>query len=186
MKIIQTKWPTYILSGGKSSRFGSDKARFMIEKKPLIQHVYDSLKPMSTSICVIADKPDKYQDLGLNTMTDIHGGLGPISGIHTALKHAQEPWIFIASCDLLGFDSQWVSLLWSALHPKSQILAFKSQKWEPLFAFYHQSSLVIIEDMIDNQNFTLWKLLERLNTTAVLHPRQWEQVTQVNRKDDLI
>ena len=51
--------PAYILSGGRSSRFGSDKARALAAGKPLILHAADTVAPVAASITVVADRPDK-------------------------------------------------------------------------------------------------------------------------------
>lgn len=75
-----------ILAGGKSSRFGSDKAVAWVHGKPLMQHAIDGLTPQVDAIIscgytwpdveMIADQPEP--------------GLGPLGGLNAALAIAAE------------------------------------------------------------------------------------------------
>ncbi len=77
----------YILSGGYSSRFGSDKARVRIGGRELIRSVADELRSIGP-ITVVADSFGKYGDLGLNTVGDIWPHLGPMGGLLSSILHA--------------------------------------------------------------------------------------------------
>src|SRR4051794_14706591 len=77
-------FPAYILAGGQSQRFGSDKARAPLDGKPLIVHVAESLKPIASSVTVVAKDFGEYDDLGLVSIGDLQPGLGPMGGLLTA------------------------------------------------------------------------------------------------------
>ena len=57
--------PAYILAGGRSVRFGSDKARALVEGEPLIRRVADGLAQVTGSITAVAQQADAYADLGV-------------------------------------------------------------------------------------------------------------------------
>ena len=79
--------PIYILAGGKSSRFGNphdDKALAEINNTPLILRLAEQLQPIANPLTIVADRADKYQHLGLNTIADHQPGLGPLAGLHRA------------------------------------------------------------------------------------------------------
>ena len=60
----------------------------------------------------VADVADKYQALGLRTIPDCVAGAGPIGGVLTAVEDcADQRWLLVASCDLVGVDCNWVDLL---------------------------------------------------------------------------
>src|SRR5947207_199580 len=80
--------PVYIAAGGESSRFGSDKARALIGGQPIIRRIAAELEPIASRMVVISDVPDKYADLGLETIADITPGRGPIAALQMALYHA--------------------------------------------------------------------------------------------------
>jgi len=79
---------TYILAGGRSSRFGSDKARELINGTPQIVNLYQRFSEQRQSQAfVVAGSKEAYIDLKLPTIADATPNLGPVSGVVTALEH---------------------------------------------------------------------------------------------------
>jgi molybdopterin-guanine dinucleotide biosynthesis protein A len=87
-----------ILAGGKSTRFGSDKAEAMLDGRPLVDHVLASLRKQCDDIVLcgreregmasIPDRPDRDQ--------------GPLGGLNAAFHHAAERGhdeVLSAACD---------------------------------------------------------------------------------------
>ncbi|MEP9402156.1 molybdenum cofactor guanylyltransferase [Sphingomonas silueang] len=73
-----------ILAGGRSSRFGSDKALALLHGRALIDRVADALRPQVDALVVVGrDHP------GLTGTPDRPAAdLGPLGGIAGALAHA--------------------------------------------------------------------------------------------------
>lgn len=73
-----------VLAGGRSSRFGSDKALADLHGKPLLQHAVDALALQCDDTIVCGrDWP------GLKSVADRPGpDLGPLGGLAAALHHA--------------------------------------------------------------------------------------------------
>jgi molybdenum cofactor guanylyltransferase len=185
LSIVVQKVPVYILAGGKSSRFGSDKARALVAGKPLILRVAENLKAVASSISVIADVAAKYSDLGFETIADDVGGLGPLGGLKTALRHRGVGWLFLTSCDVVSFNPQWIELLQRGAATGSSAAAFKTEMWQPLPALYHSSIGALVERHIAADTRALWKLLDAANAVAVPAPRDWAQFRQVNTQQEL-
>lgn len=122
------KLPVYFLAGGKSRRFGSDKARAVLAGLPLITRLVEMLSSRATYITVIADAADKYADLGYKTLADIQPGLGPLGGIQTALADYRlqqsnhntndysigNGWLLVVSCDWVEIRAGWIETLLKA------------------------------------------------------------------------
>ena len=146
--------PIYILSGGKSSRFGSDKARAALHGEPLLARIVRVLKPSAARFTVVADTPNKYADLGLRTIADIRPGLGPMGGLLSALKDlSASDWLLLVSCDMVALDCAWIGALESARTSDARTVAFKGERIEPLFALYHSDLIEDIERAIDSGDF---------------------------------
>ncbi len=94
--------PVCILSGGRSSRFGSDKARALLRFVPLIVHVVRTAESVASRVTVVADTADKYAGLGLKTIVDLTPGLGPIGGLNTVLVPAPPCWITLQDINTPG------------------------------------------------------------------------------------
>lgn len=69
-----------VLAGGRSSRFGSDKAMALLNGKTLIDHASASLAPHVAEL-VICGRADGLADRP-------HPDMGPLGGLNAALHHA--------------------------------------------------------------------------------------------------
>ncbi len=70
-----------ILAGGKSSRFGSDKALALLDGRPLIAHVAASLALQCDAIIVVGRAQAGYRCVGDRPSAD----MGPLAGLAGAL-----------------------------------------------------------------------------------------------------
>lgn len=106
------------MAGGRSSRFGSDKARVQIDDSPLLLALRHELIEQGHSVEIVADRADRYADLGVECLVDWQADLGPVAGVATALKHREQHqpgWLLLISCDLLVWRAAWFEQLSSAL-----------------------------------------------------------------------
>ncbi|RVT89154.1 molybdopterin-binding protein [Sphingomonas crocodyli] len=90
-----------VLAGGRSSRFGSDKARAMLEDRPLIDHARDTIAPFVDAMAT--DIPDHPAP-----------GLGPLGGLCGALRHAKARGfdaVVVTACDIPQLPSDVVPKL---------------------------------------------------------------------------
>jgi len=144
----------YILAGGRSSRFGSDKARATVDDIPLVVRLRQSIaRSVNAQIFVIANEVNAYHDLGVAALADDIPHLGPVSGIATALEHFQNAtalvenattlqsdlriqiadritsqWCLILSCDLLEWHNEWLVCLTNELARKQPAHDYPSSK----------------------------------------------------------
>ena len=178
--------PVYIFAGGRSSRFGSDKARAVLAGRPLIVHVAEQVLPCASSITVVADRAGKYDDLGLRTIPDPDPGKGPMSGLQTALHDCPAPgWIAVVSCDLAGLKTAWMTALLLLRSDGPVAIAFKGERWEPLLALYHTNLRDAVDRRIASDQQAMHRLLDDHNSIAEPLPADWPPVCQVNTRDDL-
>lgn len=99
-----------IIAGGRSRRFGSDKALAEIGGKTLIDHVADALAAQTDALIVCGrDWP------GLTSVPDRPApDQGPLGGICAALRHAADNGFYAvltAGCDTLPVPGDLRSLL---------------------------------------------------------------------------
>ncbi|WP_340317553.1 molybdenum cofactor guanylyltransferase [Rhizorhabdus argentea] len=74
-----------VLAGGRSSRFGSDKAEALWQGKPLVEHALDALRPLVDDL-VLCGRP--YGGGALAIPDRPAAGMGPLAGLNAALHHA--------------------------------------------------------------------------------------------------
>ncbi|MEI8194689.1 MAG: molybdenum cofactor guanylyltransferase [Phycisphaerae bacterium] len=179
--------PTYILAGGRSRRFGSDKARALVEGVSLLVRLTEQLKGLTPRVTIIADTPDKYTDLGLQVIVDTVPNQGPIGGLLTALEH--EPnlgWILLMSCDLLDLPRTELQALMPLCTPNVHAVAYRSDTgWQPLPAFYHTNLIPLIREHIAAGRRALWQVLETTATAAAPCPPAWIEGMGANTPAEL-
>jgi molybdopterin-guanine dinucleotide biosynthesis protein A len=186
VELAMGRVPVYILSGGKSSRFGKDKARALYRGIPILLHIARSFEPFAKNITIVADRIGKYDDLGFRTIIDKTKGLGPIGGLQAAVSDLNDDrWLFLSSCDLLGIKPKWLQILLSGRTGRAQAVAFKGKLWEPMPALYHTSAREVVDRVIIKPQNALWQLFEEIETVSMDYPDDWEKSININTKSDL-
>lgn len=94
----------FVLVGGRSSRFGADKALHPLGGRPMALCVADVVAQAAASVTLVGP-PEKYAALGLSVIPDKDvggkpGGIGPLGGILAALEASASAWNLIVACDL--------------------------------------------------------------------------------------
>jgi molybdenum cofactor guanylyltransferase len=175
----------FILAGGRSSRFGEDKALAEVEGKPLILHVATAAAALPASIAVVADAPDKYAPLGLRTLADLVPGAGPLGGLLTALSAAKgEAPILLLSCDLLGLQTEWLCALLQA-DPTEAVALFDTEPLQPLLARYAPALKPELERPLAIGDTAMHRFVRAHQPLLLPRPAGWETLKNVNRREDL-
>jgi len=180
---FRSETPAYILAGGHSRRFGSDKARATLRGRPLILTLSDQLIGLGFKVTVVGKHDDQYTDLGLDTIGDIEPDQGPIGGLHTALTHRGEGWLLLCSCDMLDIDEHWIAALFDRAHrsPDADVIAARDERWQPFPALYH-ARLRAAPALREAGSFQ--RLLERVRTERI-DAGALPAVRQINTAEEL-
>lgn len=158
----------YIIAGGKSSRFGEDKTLYMFRDRPLIEHVVEAIRPVIERITIIGDASGKFDRLGLPSHGDIISGIGPLGGLHTALKIADTDRIFVFACDMPGLNSGLIRhMSYLDIGSHHAIVPVIDGFYEPLHAVYSKTCLGIVEHFIGEGKHQLVKMLKGIDIRVV-------------------
>ncbi|MEM6458213.1 MAG: molybdenum cofactor guanylyltransferase [Planctomycetota bacterium] len=175
--------PHYVLAGGRSRRFGSDKARHRIDGVPMVVRVAEAFAEHALSTTAIAREANAYADLGLPTVADDLPNAGPLAGLATALRHANEShtsgggggggWLLLSSCDLRRPDAATLTPLARALeqHDAAWAAVYRRDgRFEPFPGLYHASIAGAVRDTLASPRRSFQALLsgagERVATAA--------------------
>ena len=188
--------PAYILGGGKSRRFGSDKARAMLHGEPLIVRIARRLTAEGDQVAAVADVAGKYADLGLRTIADRQRDRGPLAGLEAALgdrlDRAGPGWIMLASCDLADIQPAWLVALQHAMTLQTGTadagaVAFRSDFWQPFPAAFHTRCLEGVQQCLGGGRASFQRLFSGLAAaaSALPLPTDWPDIPQVNTPAEL-
>jgi len=101
-----------ILAGGKSRRFGADKAVAKLGDKSLIDYTINKLEPKFAEILVITNNPMQVSKDNIFFIKDtMSGQLGPLVGILSAMEWVKNndknyEWIISFPCDTPFFEEE--------------------------------------------------------------------------------
>ena len=101
-----------ILAGGKSRRFGADKADAKLGDKSLIDYTINKLEPKFAEILVITNNPMQVSKNNIFFIKDTMAGqLGPLVGILSAMEWVKNndknyEWIISFPCDTPFFEEK--------------------------------------------------------------------------------
>ena len=95
-----------ILAGGKSSRYGKNKAFIKINGIPLIEKVITVMGSVFQELIIITNTPHKYSHLRLPVYKDLIEGLGPLGGIFTGLTAISKDAGFFVACDMPSLNRE--------------------------------------------------------------------------------
>lgn len=149
----------FILIGGRSSRFGSDKAFTEFEGKMLAvraaETVEKALSPKTLRFVAASDGQfgaDLIFRLGRPVVADLKPGFGAWSGLHTALAYSSTEWTFVLACDLPLVSKGFISGI-ADLIDETVVAVIPRQpdgRLQPLCAFYRRRTVLsAIEKLID-------------------------------------
>jgi molybdopterin-guanine dinucleotide biosynthesis protein A len=90
-----------ILVGGDSSRMGVDKASFEVDGVAMAQRVAQAaLDAGANEILLIGGTQAKTKKLTGTWKKDLYPGQGPLGGVITAMKSANNDAVVVVSCDM--------------------------------------------------------------------------------------
>ena len=174
--------PVYILAGGSSRRYGSDKARVLIDGAPLLVRVSRQLERIASTVSVVVRSAGDYDDLGLSTVVDSIPRQGPLGGLLTALEDAApRPWIFLAACDQVGIRIAWARALLDARGDDVRAVVYRSDRYHPLFALYHVELIEEIRRRIRVGELKMQHLFDEVPARVLPVPEDWEKLVNLNR-----
>jgi molybdopterin-guanine dinucleotide biosynthesis protein A len=134
-----------LLAGGRSSRFGSNKALTRLADGFLIEYPARVLAGLFTNRLLITNTPDEYDFLGWPMAGDVYPDAGPLAGIHAALKSAQTPLLFVAGCDMPFLDKRLIAYLCGLADGYDAVVPRTGKGLEPLHAVYRREIVDVIE-----------------------------------------
>ena len=172
----------YILIGGQSQRFGSQKWKVQIDGKPVLDHLWEKCSDFGSRWVV-----GKHQPIGLDNpfIKDKLILRAPFNGLYTSLQHTRSEWNLILSCDLPLMTATVIEKLWRKKHNNSYGVIPKTRKGlEPLAGFYNRRLMSLLHSRLDNEDFSLQSLIENEDFTIINMDSDKDSFFNLNKPED--
>ena len=173
-----------VLAGGKSTRFGSDKALARLGEKPLIIHVIEMALNLADEVVVAIGREDNavvYRKLLPTSVTLVKDRLhakSPLVGMVGGLQLMKSGYAMVLSCDTpFAKDDVLRFLFKRAGHSDAVIPKWPNGDIEPLQAVYRvKSAIPAARFALHRQEFRLVDMIKRLNSVTYVPVREIKRI----------
>ena len=179
-----------ILAGGKSTRMGTDKALLKIEGETLLAKAVKLCRSVCDEILISSNSEDHNVE-NIVRIPDEIKDCGPLGGIYSCLRQAENEWSFVISVDATFVKPEFVSFLVNQKFKNyDAVVPFHEKGKEPLIALYNKSTLPFLEKNLEDGIYKMHFLLENHKTNFV-DAQKWIKLNpllfhNINFPDDLI
>lgn len=180
-----------ILSGGKSSRMGFNKAFIDIDGRPIIHRTVSLFKELFEEIVIVANDPAEYEEFNIAVVADMVKDAGSLGGICTGLFHSASEYNFVAACDMPFLNKEVILSMIKLSDGWSVTVPFIMGRYHPLHAIYSKRCIKPIEEMIKAKDLRITNLFQRVKVKR-LEEKEWlsgeeilSSVDNINTKEDL-
>ena len=181
-----------VLAGGRSVRFGGEKAVAVLEGRPLLLWAVDRLRTVCTRVAANVRPGTEAEAValaaGLPTLHDAPGdALGPLAGVKVGLIWAEQlgaRTLAVSPCDApLLPDDLFAHLLERA--DGGAAMAETTDGRQPLCALWPVSALpAVCEALVGGAHPPTWQVLERIGARKVTFADA-AAFANVNTREDL-
>ena len=130
-----------VLTGGESTRMGTDKAFVTVEGQPMAGRVAAALHDAGASeVLAVGGDLDRLAGAGLDARPDPRQGTGPLGGLLSAFAVVRQPAVVVLATDLAWIDVPTITSLVVALTDGVDAAVARTGHWEPLCAAWRVAS----------------------------------------------
>jgi molybdopterin-guanine dinucleotide biosynthesis protein A len=159
-----------VLAGGRSSRFGSNKAVQALAGKPLICHVVERVSNVADHVLVVIGHGEPRAEYHavlsshVRVINDELEGKNPLVGIVTGLKAAKSEYAAVLACDIPFVNDAVIEHLFrSASSSDAAIPRWNTGRIEPLEAVYRRlPTLRAAQEALAEESSSQKEMISRL------------------------
>jgi molybdenum cofactor guanylyltransferase len=180
-----------ILAGGKSTRYGGNKAFALIDGIALIERVIQVMSSVFSDLLLITNTPEEYTHLHLPMVQDLIKGLGPLGGIYTGLKSISGEAGFFVACDMPYLCAPLIRHIVRLQGDSDAVVPRLGWMVEPLHSLYALTCIDAIEALIRSGNCQILQFFQKVRVRYVdeevlrTFDPQLRCLANVNRPEDL-
>jgi molybdenum cofactor guanylyltransferase len=154
-----------ILAGGKSLRFGRNKATEKVGGMTLVERVIKRLSSITREIIVVTNEDSKQfaEFEFLEVVSDIYPAKGPLGGIYTGLSTSHTGANIVVACDMPFLNSALLSHM-AAISPgfDAVIPRWLNNQIEPLHGIYSLSCVPVMKKRLEDNQLSISECLKEM------------------------
>ena len=158
-----------VLAGGRSSRFGTDKALLPWAGRRLLDRQLDLLRGLGPAELLVSGRPDvDYAVPGARVVLDPEPDLGPLGGLAAVLGAISAPHVVVLAVDLPAMTPEFLRHLLAQRAAGTGVVPRTAAGWEPLAAVYPREILPLVHRHLQRRQLAVHRLLEAAVAAGLL------------------
>jgi len=157
----------FILLGGKSSRYGSNKALVEIDGVRLVDRVAGVMQSIFQRVVLLTNTPEEYAYLQMPMVEDLVKGFGPMGGIYTGLMTLSDEAGFFVACDMPFLSESLIRHMVDLKNDFHAVVPRMDWMLEPLHALYSKKCLPVISEAIRHHQHQILKCFAEMRVRYV-------------------
>ncbi len=180
-----------ILAGGKSTRYGTNKAFAEVQGVRLIERTIRVLGEVFQRLLLVTNTPQEYEYLDLPMVGDLIMGLGPFGGIHTGLEIIRDEAGFFVACDMPFLRADFLRYMIGLRGDYDAVVPRVNWMVEPLHALYTKKCLPSIRESIRSKDYQILKFFQKIRIRYVEEEEirsidpDFKSFININKPEDL-
>lgn len=160
----------FILGGGESRRFGSDKAFAELAGEPLVQWAVRAVRPFFRNLHVVTRSPERFREhtaQGVMVLPDLMPEPHSLGGIYSALVQCRTEHAFICACDTPFIQPRLIKSLKDAANGADAVVCRREGSVEPFCGIYSKRCLLTVQKMLKAGRLRIQELFGRVKTRCL-------------------
>jgi len=151
-----------ILAGGKSTRYGTNKAFAEVQGVRLIERTIRVMGSVCARLLLVTNTPAEYAYLQLPMVEDLIKGLGPLGGIYTGLEVIDDENGLFVACDMPFLREDLLRYLVTLRGDFDAVVPRVNWMVEPLHALYTKNCLPSLRKFVRSQELQILKFFQKI------------------------
>ncbi|MBI3353729.1 MAG: molybdenum cofactor guanylyltransferase [Nitrospirae bacterium] len=156
-----------ILTGGKSSRMGRNKAFLRLNGEVIIERTVRLFNDLFDEVILVTNSPDEYKYLNTRIVSDMYPQGGSLIGIYSGLYHSSSQYSFVAACDMPFLKKGFIEYIIKQKDNYDIVIPFSKDGQEPLHAVYSRTCLKPMEGQIKRGNLKIIDIIPGLKARRI-------------------
>jgi molybdopterin-guanine dinucleotide biosynthesis protein A len=151
-----------ILAGGKSTRYGTNKAFAEVQGVRLIERTIRVMGSVCPRLLLVTNTPAEYAYLQLPMVEDLIKGLGPLGGIYTGLEVIEDENGLFVACDMPFLREDLLRYMVTLRGDFDAVVPRIDWMVEPLHALYTKKCLPSLRKFIRSEELQILKFFKNI------------------------
>jgi molybdopterin-guanine dinucleotide biosynthesis protein A len=144
-----------ILSGGKSSRMGKNKAFIEIDGVPIVERIHNLFKTLFSEVVIVTNEVELFQKFEAKIHRDLIPDQGVLGGLYTGIYYSSSPHAFCVACDMPFLKGSVIRYLIEKIEDYDVVVPRTKDGLQPLHAIYSKSCLDPIRKIMEYKQFKI-------------------------------